>query len=204
MLKDIFDASPVKDKFSSLGDVISGALNVTFMVATFLAFIWLAWGAFHYIFAGGDKEQLKKARDRITWAIVGLIITALSFALAQFIEQILQPQQQSPLSWLVTPVYAQSPTPTDLSNIYGFGNIGSLGEGISNLVMPAFSIAAAAVTVYLVIGGFKFLTSGGDKEGVAKAREMITHAIIGFLLLIFIFLIMQFLPEAFGFNFSIF
>lgn len=192
----------LKPGFDSLGSVVSGVLDVAFMVATFLAFIWLAWGAFHYIFAGGDKEQLKKARDRITWAIAGLIITALSFALAQFIEQVLGPRQQSPISFLVTTVYAADPV--DLSTVYDFGIINSLGEGISRLVMPAFSIAATAVTIYLVIGGFRFLTSGGDKEGIAKAREMITHAIIGFLLLIFIFLIMQFIPEVFGFRFSLF
>lgn len=76
---------------------------------------------------------------------------------------------------------------------FGFGDIASLGAGTSKLVGPVFSIAAAAVVLYLLIGAFKYLISGGNKEQIAEARAMITHAIIGFMILIFAFLILQFL-----------
>lgn len=194
-----------QNKITSLGSFITNLFDVVFVLAAFLTFIWLAWGAFEYIFSGGNKEGLSKARSRIIWAIVGLIFLALSFALAQFVEQILDPKQDSPIS-LVTTAYAASPTPIgeNLENVYDFGNVGSLGEGINKLVVPAFSIATTAVVIYFLVGGFIWLTSGGDKEGIGKAREMITHAVIGFLLLMFIFLILQFIPEFFGFKFSIF
>lgn len=86
----------------------------------------------------------------------------------------------------------------DLSKEFGFGNINSLAEGINRLTAPAFSIAAIAVVFYFIIGAFKFLTSGGDKGAVESARNMITHAIIGFLLLMAMFLILKFIPEYFG------
>lgn len=76
---------------------------------------------------------------------------------------------------------------------FGFGEITSLGQMVSQLVPTAFALAAVAVIIYFLIGSFKFLTSGGDKEAVAGARGMITHAIIGFIILIFAFLIVQFL-----------
>lgn len=88
----------------------------------------------------------------------------------------------------------------DLSIFYGFGKLGSLGEVVSLLIPAAFSIAATAVVIYFVIGAFKLLASGGDKEAVAGGRKMITHAIIGFLLLMMMFLILQFIPQAFGFK----
>ncbi|MBI4037063.1 hypothetical protein HY385_01425 [Candidatus Daviesbacteria bacterium] len=91
----------------------------------------------------------------------------------------------------------------DLSQQYGFGDVGSLGEGVQRLVEPTFIIATAAVTIYFIIGSFRFLISSGDKESVAKSRSMITHSIIGFILLILLFLIMQFIPEFLGINFSI-
>lgn len=83
---------------------------------------------------------------------------------------------------------------------YGFGDVLSLGTGIQRLTYPAFSIATLAVVLYFVIGAFKLLISHGDKGEVAAARAMITHAIIGFVLLIFMYLIFQFIPQWFGFQ----
>ena len=83
-----------------------------------------------------------------------------------------------------------------LGDKFGFGDLTSLGEATSKLVMPVFSIATAAVVIYFIIGAFKLLVSGGNKEEVAGARNMITHALIGFIILIFAFLILQFLLSA--------
>ncbi|KKS12140.1 MAG: hypothetical protein UU67_C0057G0011 [Candidatus Daviesbacteria bacterium GW2011_GWB1_41_5] len=86
----------------------------------------------------------------------------------------------------------------DLGGQYQFGHVKTLAQGWEYLIMPAFSIAAAAVVIYFVIGGLRYLLSGGDKEAVSKAQKMITHAIIGFVLLIVMFLILQFIPEFLG------
>lgn len=85
-----------------------------------------------------------------------------------------------------------------LSNEYAFGNLTSLGGGLSFLVPTVFLLATAAVTIYLLYAGFKFLTSGGDKESLASARAMITHSVIAFLMLILLFLVLKYIPEFFG------
>lgn len=178
----------------SLGSFLTNIFPVAIYIAAFLAFIWLVWGAFQYIVAGGNKENLAKARSRITWAIVGLIITLLAFLIAQFAAQIIKPKTGTPLS-LIPVAYAT----VDLKTEYGFGDIGSLGEGLSRLAPATFSIATALVVFYFLVGAFKLLTSAGDKEAVASAREMITHAIIGFIILMFVFLVLQFvLSSLFG------
>lgn len=92
----------------------------------------------------------------------------------------------------------------DISQNFGFGNIKSLGEGINLLVAPVFSVATTLVVIYFLVGAFKYLTSGGDKEALASAQNILTHTVIGFVILIFIFLVLQFIPEAFKLNFSIF
>ena len=87
-----------------------------------------------------------------------------------------------------------SPSPgVNIGEKFGFGDIISLGQATSRLVMPVLSIATAAVVIYFLLGAFKFLTSGGNKEETSSARQMITHAIIGFVILMFAFLILQFL-----------
>ena len=94
------------------------------------------------------------------------------------------------------PAYAACVDPkggVNIGDCFGFGDIKSLGQATSQLVTPAFSIATVAVIIYFLLGAFKYLKSGGDKEEVAGARQMITHAIIGFIILMFAFLILQFL-----------
>lgn len=98
-----------------------------------------------------------------------------------------------------TPLYAAGPCPNDpgggiqLGDCFGFGDIKSLGAGTSKLVVPAFSIATALVVIFFLIGAFKYIISGGDKEQLAGARNMIAHALIGFIILMFIFFILPFL-----------
>lgn len=86
----------------------------------------------------------------------------------------------------------------DIGKQYAFGNIGSLGEGIRLLVVPTFSVVSVIVIFYFLIGAFKYLISKGDKNEIDAARNMMVHSIIGFIILIFAFFIMQYLTEFFG------
>lgn len=87
-LKEIFAINPVKGNFPSgtLGEFLSKTFNLVFLVAGALMFFWIVWGVFHYIFAGGDKNELGKARARITWAIVGFLMLLIVFALKEFLQ----------------------------------------------------------------------------------------------------------------------
>lgn len=88
-----------------------------------------------------------------------------------------------------TPVHAD----VKIGEQFGFGDIKSLGDAISKLVVPGFSVAAAIVVLYFLFGAFKYLQSRGNKEEVAAAREIIIHSIIGFIILMLAFLVLQFL-----------
>lgn len=80
-----------QEVFSNLGGFLSSILNVIFYLALFLAFFWLVWGAWAYLFAQGEKENLAKARARIQYAIIGLIVTLLAFVIAKFAGEVLTP-----------------------------------------------------------------------------------------------------------------
>ncbi len=81
----------LKSDFVDLASLLSPLLNIAFYVAVFTAFFFLVLGAFAYITAQGKKEELAKARDRITWAIVGLIIVLLAYFIARYAAEILKP-----------------------------------------------------------------------------------------------------------------
>jgi len=88
-----------------------------------------------------------------------------------------------------TPAYAQ----VKIGEKFGFGKITTLGQATSLLITPIFSLVSAAVVLYFLWGAFKYLISKGEKEAVAEARQILIHSIIGFMILMFAFLILQFL-----------
>lgn len=84
--------SGLNPAFVDLGSLLSPLLNIVFYIAAFMAFYWLVWGGFQYIMAQGKKEDLAKARARITWALVGLLVTILAFLIAKFAGEIFPPR----------------------------------------------------------------------------------------------------------------
>jgi hypothetical protein len=93
---------------------------------------------------------------------------------------------------LITPAFAQ---PINLKNEYAFGEINTFGQGVSYLVMPAFAVAGVILVFWFLWGAFDIIISQGEKERIAAGRNRITHTIIGFLMLIAMFLILQYLPQ---------
>lgn len=53
-----------------------------------------------------------------------------------------------------------------------------VGFGIRSFLL----VAAIASLVYLLWGAYDWITSGGDKEKISKARSKITNSVIGLLL----------------------
>lgn len=60
--------------------------------------------------------------------------------------------------------------------------ITDVGQLISALVGTVLIIAALLAFLYLILGGIKWITSGGDKAGMEEARNKITHAIVGLII----------------------
>lgn len=54
-----------------------------------------------------------------------------------------------------------------------------LGQFITNFFIFGLIITALFSFIYLIVGGFNYVTSGGDKLHVQAARERVTYAILG-------------------------
>lgn len=65
------------------------------------------------------------------------------------------------------------------------------GGVLGGLINFIFVIAVVLALVYLIWGGIIWLTSGGDKEGVAGARNRIIAAIIGLILIFLSYVILN-------------
>ena len=93
--------------------------------------------------------------------------------------------------------------PGNITSAFGFGHIESFGEFLHTITPLAFSIASIMVVFYFVIGALELINSQGDKAHIVSARSKIYHAIIGFILLIALFFIMQYVPQLLGLKFKI-
>lgn len=90
---EILQPKELTDKgFGDLASLLTPILNIAFYVAAFATFYFLVWGAFQYMLAQGKKEDLAKARGRITWAIIGLMVVFLSYFIAKFWAEIFTPK----------------------------------------------------------------------------------------------------------------
>lgn len=82
------------------------------------------------------------------------------------------------------------------------GKTGTAGFSLflSNLIKLIFAIAAIVFVLMIVWGAWGWLTSGGDKEKVAAARQRIINAIIGLMLFAIAFAVIGVLSQFTGFK----
>lgn len=78
--------------FATIGSTVSAFLDVALYIAGFLMLFWLGWGVMQYIYAGGDKASLSKAKSRITWAIMGFVILVVAFFVSQYTAKLFERQ----------------------------------------------------------------------------------------------------------------
>lgn len=69
----------------------------------------------------------------------------------------------------------------------------SFGSILGQLLTLIFVVSIVAALFYLVWGGFKWLTSGGDKTAVGAAREHIIAAIVGLVVIFLSYFILNIL-----------
>ena len=99
---------------------------------------------------------------------------------------------------LASTVFAQiNIAPTEEFNALSGITIGSI---ISALVLIVLIIAALVFFFMLVIGGIKYITSGGDKAQTEAARGQITAALIGLVIVFAAWAIIQLVDTLFGVN----
>lgn len=69
-----------------------------------------------------------------------------------------------------------------------------------NAVSVILALAGIVVFIMFLIGGFKYLTSGGDPKALEGAKGTLTHAILGLIVLVFAFLILVIIQAVTGIN----
>ena len=88
-------------------------------------------------------------------------------------------------------VIAQARAP--IANEDGVATLQGLEGVFQNLVSVVLGFAGIALFLMLVVGGYKYITSGGDPKSVESAKNTLTYAIVGIVLLASAYLILRFI-----------
>jgi len=86
---DLTIAQPSNVKITDVGQLISAAVGTILILAALLAFVFLILGGIQWITSGGDKAAMEAARNKITHAIVGLIIVGAAWAIMMLVQNFL-------------------------------------------------------------------------------------------------------------------
>lgn len=103
--------------------------------------------------------------------------------------------------FLSQPALAQWGEPYEVNNVATIKGFEYIFRRILNIAME---LAVVALFLMLIIGGFRYITSGGDPKATASAGQTITSAILGIILLIGIWLILNFIEYFTGIKVTIF
>jgi len=97
---------------------------------------------------------------------------------------------------------AASDTVVNLSPTDKWANLGGLtiGSIVSGLVRLILVVAALIFFFILVIGGIRWIASGGDKAQTENARNQITAALVGLVIVFAAWAIVKLIQTFFGIN----
>lgn len=194
---------PLAGRFTdySLGGIIKELLPFIFGLAAMISLLFLLWGAIRYMIARGDPKALDAAKATITSAIIGLLIIIFSAALSFFVGNVFKINIFTSIP-LVEPAFAQEVdigcTLRLVGNVCISGAFPTVGSFFTNVVRAVLAFTALLFLLMTVWGGFNFLNAGGDPKAADAARSTITNAVIGLLIVLVSFAIIEIITRIIG------
>jgi hypothetical protein len=75
---------------------------------------------------------------------------------------------------------------------------GTLGQNITTIINFALGLLGLVAVAFLIYAGVLMVTAGGNEEQVGKAKKIITYAVIGIVIILLSYTIVQFVTTALG------
>ena len=72
-------------KIPSFGRFIYSLIQVALAFGAIATLIWFLWGGIEYIVSEGDQERIKTAKNKISHAVIGLVILATTWVIWRLI-----------------------------------------------------------------------------------------------------------------------
>lgn len=79
------DQIGIKDPVISTDNFINGVLTPVYMWAGIICVIIIIVAGYFYVTSSGNAAKVKRAKDAIVGAIIGLVVIMLAFVITQFV-----------------------------------------------------------------------------------------------------------------------
>lgn len=82
----------------------------------------------------------------------------------------------------------------------GVANLTCIGPLIKTLIDWLLAFSGAVAVFLILFSGIKFITSGADPKQVDSARKTLTYAVLGLVIILSSFMIINFIADTTGAN----
>lgn len=177
----------------TITDVLKKVINWMLGLVGFLALIAIIIGGARMIIDFGNEDQVKKAKATILWAVIGLAVVILSYAIINIVTSEILGTGNGPAAFtFVDTAHAQG-DPTSftagLDSIKSVAEENKLGEArstkeiLQTIVKWLLSLVGTIAVISLVYGGFLYITSQGEENKAEQAKRIILYSVIGLLII---------------------
>ena len=178
LLDGIFGKDPNDINRNDIVRVLVELIQFALMFASAVAAIFIVVNGYQYVISAGNPEKIEKAKMGLTWSIGGLILVIGSYAIVRLLAETLGFTRLGDLD---------SHKPASLPA----GAPGIL-DSIANTL---FIFAGAVAIVFIVLGGYRYVTSQGNRDLTEKAQKTLMYAVIGLIIVFAAFLIFNFIAN---------
>lgn len=75
----------LKDEVGDANALVKNIVNIILWVVGILSVVMLIWGGIRYITSAGDTNKVTSAKNTIMYAVIGLVIAILAYAITNFV-----------------------------------------------------------------------------------------------------------------------
>lgn len=148
---------------ANIAKIASNILTDISVIASYLIIGYVMYGGYLYMFSSGDPGKVAAAKKTLTNAFIGLAIAMSAFVIFNAIR----------IALVGTGGNLADCNPTTGSQCVDGGTM------VTNLIQWVVGIAGVVAVIFVVIGGWGYITSAGDPGKLQKAKTTILYALIG-------------------------
>lgn len=126
---------------------------------------FIIYGGFMYLTSQGSSDAVNKAKTTISNAIIGLILSIGATAIVNFV-----------FNKIIT---------SDVATL-------TSEAVINNILNTIYFVSGVIAVVMIIVAGFHYVTSAGDSAKITKAKNTITYAVVGIVVILLAFAITWF------------
>lgn len=169
-------------------DFVSASMVWLGSIIGTLALVMVIYSGARMVVSQGDPAAVGTAKKTLTYAILGLVVVLFAYVIVSALQFYLG---------VNSGLDATNPESVERNFFINPLRDTNLQDFVVNSVRDFLGIIGAVAILYIIISGFRFITSAGNEEQAKKGKAGLTWAIIGLIAVIMSYVIVQIVVNTF-------